>query len=177
MVDNKLCVMCEKQQETTWHTFMNCEFAKACWTEAKLDRQIENMISSVESLKDMVLLLIGSLPKKEDAVFSVLFWQIWRERNSMLWKGTHSSPGRTFRIAIGFLNEWEAVKFADLGSLSSAHQTVCKTWHKPEPGVLKINVDAAFFQETNELGLGMVMRDEEGRFVVARSIVKQLGKQ
>ncbi|KAL8541421.1 hypothetical protein ACS0TY_002621 [Phlomoides rotata] len=38
-------------------------------------------------------------------------------------------------------------------------------------GKWKLNVDAAFFQETQQTGVGMVLRNEQGDFIVERSVV------
>lgn len=47
----------------------------------------------------------------------------------------------------------------------------CRAWHPPSAGVLKCNVDAAFFEDTNQTGIGMVLRDEGGQFILARTLV------
>ncbi|KAL8491613.1 hypothetical protein ACS0TY_023274 [Phlomoides rotata] len=38
-------------------------------------------------------------------------------------------------------------------------------------GELSLDVDAAFFKDTMEMGLGMVLRDDHGDFIVGRSLV------
>lgn len=45
----------------------------------------------------------------------------------------------------------------------------CLAWNKPTVGFMKINVDATFFKDLNQTGLGMVIRDELRIFVLTRT--------
>lgn len=47
----------------------------------------------------------------------------------------------------------------------------CRAWHPPSASALKINVDVAFFAYSNQTGVRMVIRDETGLMVLARSIL------
>jgi hypothetical protein len=40
-------------------------------------------------------------------------------------------------------------------------------WEKPQPGYVKLNVDAAFFQQSGLTGLGIVARNEKGEVTLA----------
>ncbi|KAL8500700.1 hypothetical protein ACS0TY_020329 [Phlomoides rotata] len=60
------------------------------------------------------------------------------------------------------LQEWRAVRIKD--PKLSPEDFRCLLWHKPPPSHIKINVDA---------GVGMVVRDEEGGFLMGRSLVSQ----
>ena len=42
-------------------------------------------------------------------------------------------------------------------------------WSKPDEGHFKCNVDAAFFKESNWVGIGICIRDDRGRLVKART--------
>lgn len=46
-------------------------------------------------------------------------------------------------------------------------------WQKPDGGRMKINTDSTFNQANNTMGLGMVLRDDEGRFFAAKGINMQ----
>jgi hypothetical protein len=43
-------------------------------------------------------------------------------------------------------------------------------WQRPAHGRFKCNIDASFSVSTNKVGLGMCIRDEEGRFVLAKTM-------
>jgi hypothetical protein len=42
-------------------------------------------------------------------------------------------------------------------------------WRKPVEGHFKCNVDAAFFKESNQVGIRICIRDDQGRLVKART--------
>ncbi|XP_073015730.1 uncharacterized protein [Primulina eburnea] len=46
-------------------------------------------------------------------------------------------------------------------------------WRKPQYPFLKCNVDAAFFADTRSMGFGMVARDNEGKCIGCRTMVKE----
>jgi len=43
-------------------------------------------------------------------------------------------------------------------------------WQPPEHGRMKCNVDAAFSSQRNKTGVGICIRDEDGVFVLARTV-------
>ncbi|KAL8500461.1 hypothetical protein ACS0TY_020163 [Phlomoides rotata] len=47
----------------------------------------------------------------------------------------------------------------------------CPWWHLSSIGVVKFNVDATVFAESQHIELGMVARDDSGHFVVGRTMV------
>ncbi|KAL8555178.1 hypothetical protein ACS0TY_003114 [Phlomoides rotata] len=44
-------------------------------------------------------------------------------------------------------------------------------WHPPLQGCVKLNVDASFFEDSLEMGLGVIIHDVVGAFVSCRSLV------
>jgi hypothetical protein len=45
-------------------------------------------------------------------------------------------------------------------------------WVKPASGWLKVHVDAALDRGAGKMGFGLIMRDHEGKFVAAKSIMR-----
>ena len=41
-------------------------------------------------------------------------------------------------------------------------------WQRPPTRMLKCNIDGAIFQNSNSIGVGMILRDDTGSFVAAR---------
>ncbi|KAL8530306.1 hypothetical protein ACS0TY_007369 [Phlomoides rotata] len=46
----------------------------------------------------------------------------------------------------------------------------CKAWHPLPRGKVKIIVDAAFFEDNLEMGIGMVLHDDKGSFIACRCL-------
>ncbi|CAN1139388.1 hypothetical protein LINPERHAP2_LOCUS11236 [Linum perenne] len=45
-------------------------------------------------------------------------------------------------------------------------------WHCPPEGVIKCNIDAAVFAESNKVGAGLCLRDNNGRMLKFKSLCK-----
>lgn len=43
-------------------------------------------------------------------------------------------------------------------------------WHTPPPGIVKLNVDGAIFQDVQKAGVGAILQDEK------ESVIMDLGK-
>jgi hypothetical protein len=52
---------------------------------------------------------------------------------------------------------------------SKRSQPADSKWSKPGPREVKLNVDPLFFEELHAGSVGVVLRDYEGKFVVART--------
>jgi len=54
---------------------------------------------------------------------------------------------------------------------STSHHRARILWQPPMPGRYKCNIDAAFSSHHNRTGIGICVRDSEGIFVLARTII------
>lgn len=93
-------------------------------------------------------------------------WAVWTERNAH----THGESTRSIAQSV----KWAIDVTTDL-SVTGSQQAVRtikehQTWKPPEESFIKINVDAAFCEETHEGGTGMGVRNYEGNLLKAQSI-------
>ncbi|KAL8474504.1 hypothetical protein ACS0TY_031094 [Phlomoides rotata] len=70
----------------------------------------------------------------------------------------------------------EAAKFGavqrTVGKAATARPCLASVaWHTPFVGKLKVNVDAVFFGDSMQTGFGMTLRDDQGGFVAAKTVV------
>ena len=76
--------------------------------------------------------------------------------------------------AANLLVEWrkaQAEKVSDL-SHGRAPIAICK-WVKPQQHWVKINIDAALFEDIGCIGMGSVVRGADGQFLMARSMRRE----
>lgn len=108
------------------------------------------------------------------AIFRILIWQIWKERNAMVWDNSCKTPVEAVCASVLVLREWLLAKFpmSEAGVGSTARQHDCKVWHPPPTNVHKINVDAGVFADLRKIGVGMVQRDSNGEFLCAKVMSK-----
>jgi len=62
--------------------------------------------------------------------------------------------------------------YAKLPMLSSSFSTVGRDvyWQRPAPGRPKCNIDASFSQSMNRIGIGICVCDDDGAFVMAKTM-------
>ncbi|KAL8528675.1 hypothetical protein ACS0TY_006212 [Phlomoides rotata] len=48
---------------------------------------------------------------------------------------------------------------------------MCRAWHAPPTGMWKVNVNAAFFADSQQIGIGMVLRNEFGEFLAGKTLL------
>lgn len=69
---DKCCVFCVQDLETAWHLFFNCQFALECWGHAGLRAMIEDHILHGNSLREVVLSILGQSDHEAAAKFSTI---------------------------------------------------------------------------------------------------------
>ncbi|XVF23500.1 hypothetical protein REPUB_Repub13aG0044100 [Reevesia pubescens] len=91
-------------------------------------------------------------------------WPLWFNRNMCVYEGLCAMPAAIVLSAqqkiIEFQDIWPTMSRVD-GSISHGPEG-SQSWLPPQPGVIKINVDASFDSYTLNAGLGLVARNWEG---------------
>ncbi|XP_018860262.1 uncharacterized protein LOC109021962 [Juglans regia] len=94
----------------------------------------------------------------------VLAWGFWYRRNKFVNEQELLVSERAAENAYVLLRSHAQV------SIKTRSQTLKHyKWHPPSAGCLKLNVDAAVFPEWDKAGVGPVLRDENGRVIMALS--------
>ncbi|XP_045821752.1 uncharacterized protein LOC123914595 [Trifolium pratense] len=120
---------------------------------------------------------------------AAIMWSLWKHRNLKLWQNTTATCAQIVEKAMQLLDAWVQANNSNMltpnsadmaatehgNSAESSRSTVglmaCK-WEKPTQGRYKCNIDASFTTQFNRVGIGMCIRDDEGRFVLAKTIWK-----
>ncbi|XP_031120357.1 uncharacterized protein LOC116023495 [Ipomoea triloba] len=68
-----------------------------------------------------------------------------------------------------FLADWRSIVEGDRNRRNQTNQRIAK-WEKQSPGWMKLNSDAAVDERCGVMGLGWVLRDDQGNFIAAIGI-------
>ncbi|XVF57396.1 hypothetical protein PTKIN_Ptkin06aG0202000 [Pterospermum kingtungense] len=71
--------------------------------------------------------------------------------------------------ALGYLCEWLNFRCKKDSEQPSSSSSFCQKWHAPEAPFVSCNVDATFGVEARKTGVGFVLRDHLGKFLLGRS--------
>ena len=102
-------------------------------------------------------------------VFATMAWFIWSHRNKSRLQ-EKSAPLSGIREAVcNFLQLFNSFR-EHSGSTKVVSR---RTWQPLNPGEYKTNFDGAMFNECNEVGVGIVVRDSKSLVVVAMAKKKK----
>uniref|UniRef100_A0A803PBV4 Reverse transcriptase domain-containing protein n=1 Tax=Cannabis sativa TaxID=3483 RepID=A0A803PBV4_CANSA len=159
------CPLCGEAQETEYHLFVSCVFATACWSRVGLPAtELDNanivswFIKQFEELDEELICRVA-----------MISWAIWKAQNSCIWKDKRLSIVEVLTVANATLHHWRKAQHKDSIPSYDLQQPGDgnELWIKPDVSVVKVNVDAAFFEDESRFGFGMVARDYTGRLLDA----------
>lgn len=163
-----LCSMCGIDVEHMAHIFFDCEFSKHCWSSVGIEVDIEGL----EFASDWLLEKLSTEPQDRLILIVTVLWSIWFARNKKVWEGVSLAPKVAVELSSKHVTEWRQVwkkKNSKERAANSGVQSRVR-WRPPEPGCLKINVDASIRENEDHYSIGMVMRDHEGRFLMDKTL-------
>ncbi|CAI9778901.1 unnamed protein product [Fraxinus pennsylvanica] len=112
-----------------------------------------------------VIMQIKRVSSKEDmGLFFTIASSIWMCINKKLFEDESLNMSSTIDHAILMLHLFKGVK----NQSGSALNKFC-AWKTPPAGFLKLNVDGAIFHHLHKAGVGSVLRDQEGKVLMAAS--------
>jgi hypothetical protein len=161
------CPFCDGQEDNL-HALFLCPKSIQCWQKLELWNDISTVTSNPGNISSILFEIIHRLHNSKHSLFGTLMWSIWKNQNNKVWNDSAESCQAICDRATSFLASWEhaqELKQAPLDSRRNTHVS----WTKPSPGRYKCNVDAAFFEDIDTLGIGICIRDAGGAFVLARS--------
>ncbi|GMY05131.1 putative ribonuclease h protein [Fagus crenata] len=98
------------------------------------------------------------------ARFAMISWMLWHERNKSRISPSTSSPADTHSRAIALWQEF--LLETTLPKSNRTPRTVIP-WSPPPLGLYKTNFDGAVFQDTQEAGIGVIIRDSNGLIIAS----------
>lgn len=113
---------------------------------------------------------MDSLPKETRKILAITLWCIWKRRNERVWEGKNIPIAISTTTSLQFQHEWSTIRAHSASNSQHAlhQQNIDLTWKKPPPRSIKINVDAAIFNDEGSYGVRMVLRDDNGNFMHAK---------
>ncbi|KAL8158304.1 hypothetical protein AgCh_002850 [Apium graveolens] len=140
---DKVCPWCLQMEETDIHVLFDCSFAR----------------------------VFESLSLKKCALFGLACWSIWKRRNDWVWSKVKVSVQGVKAGAMIMLQDWKNAKKNEVQNSQERTQVPGsgRKWCCPAVGWVKVNTDAAVFEDMRCVGLGCVARGDTGEFLMARA--------
>lgn len=105
---------------------------------------------------------------------SMLAWGLWKNRNTIVWEQKSMAVTEVVDSALLSLNQLKSAQDrsfdSSLGFMTQADGH--EHWEQPLQGTVKINNDAAIFDNLGCYSYSMIVRDHQGEMMEARSSCK-----
>lgn len=160
-----LCQMCGIDVEHLRHLFIECSFARNCWSAADGD----HITPEIESLPSWVLDQLSTETEVRLQMLAKIMWSIWYARNRRVWEEKVIPVTTAIWVGFKMLTEWQDAqqRYQAITPRSNVAETRKEAkWVPPDPGWYKVNVDASVYGSADSFKVGMVLRDETGAFLM-----------
>lgn len=158
ILNDSICQLCGKFHDTK-HALWDCEAVKRVWCKEF------SWINPLEAAHGTFLDLVDRLMSRPSVteLFATMAWFIWTHRNKVRLREKTISLGSIDEAASSFLQQFKSYREEP----RQAKQLRRRKWQPPKPGVYKLNFDGTMFNESNEAGIGIVVRDSSGLVLAA----------
>ena len=164
---NPKCSVCNSDDESVIHSLVTCSFAKECHQLTRINQAAGDFHNFPEWLQ-----LVFDQNNKQDICNKVtVCWFLWKNRNDVVWKQRGSSVSDLVYAALSFLNQWKAAqdKNFDLSLSFITPEDGLEQWCPPPVNSVKVNVDAALFEDPSRHSHAIVARNHSAQLVQALS--------
>ncbi|KAL0006726.1 hypothetical protein SO802_008228 [Lithocarpus litseifolius] len=115
----------------------------------------------LQDMQDLIN-LVGQRANKLE-IFGVVAWFIWNQRNKLRLNERGLPSEKIFDAARVFLSDFQS-KF-QMPKVQQPKRSI--KWQPPGYGMYKTNYDGAVFAESEEAGIGVIIRDVKGLVIAA----------
>lgn len=164
------CPVCNIYDETAFHILVTCPFAAQCWQHFGYNYDVVTNLQVDSWFQNTMQQGMNGMTRK---IFMIA-WSIWKNRNGVVWQQKGRESKDIVASALQILNNWESAQDKSFdNSFGFIIQSDGDThWQQPQAGTVKINTDAALFEDSQTYSHAMVARNHEGTLLEAKSSCK-----
>ncbi|XP_059436307.1 uncharacterized protein LOC132169261 [Corylus avellana] len=164
---DQICPLCLRDTETVIHITWECPSANDVWGGSIV--KLQKCSTNGGSFRQLFSDVLRRCEKREVELFSVTARKIWMRRNRVVHGGLFQHPNQVLKEAEVGLEDFRRLNVPTSHQEDHAAEADIARWQPPPPNTVKINWDAAVDPYNKSIGLGVIARDERGKFLVAYS--------
>lgn len=162
-----LCQVCRLGEETIEHILCSCALAAQCWQRVLPQVSFNEGISFYQWWER----ILEVCDNEKRAEVATVCWSLWKARNELVWNKKYTRLNVVIAKAKQFLLQWNLAQKEKPQSrfpyfVEGDGQNL---WVVPQVDYMKISVDAAIFTEYNASGMGLIVRDDKGELIQAKT--------
>jgi ribonuclease HI len=163
------CIFCHREERLE-HTLLFCPYAREVWREVKTAYTVHLRRSQFTNIKVWLFDFLARADDREAVTLAVTVWHIWSARNAVR-NGEPMKHTHSLSMQIKSYIEMILQHLFMPPTIHRRETPQAPVWSPPPEGMVVINVDAALFSSTSRMGVGVVIRDHNGKFLAACSQV------
>jgi ribonuclease HI len=168
ITEDSRCPICGLEAETTLHILWQCPSAMGVWSEG--GRKIQKRAVECQSFLHVVEGVFQECDSEDIRIFVGVARRLWLRRNELIYEGNFVPPKVLMKLSIDGVIDYSKAN-EKMPPTTPMDRT--SGWITPPPGWIVAHWDAAIDGVRGRLGLGVVLRDREGRFIAGRSLTRQ----
>lgn len=162
-----ICPICQVENESVLHALVTCPFAEYCH-----QRSLALMVhGEFRTFADWMQLIFDQQSQAATLISVTICWQLWKNRNDSIWKQKSIDSSELVNSVFSILNQWKVIQdknYSDfLGLMTSEDDK--EQWQPPMSNSVKINTDAALFEDPKRYSFAFIIRDQHGSLIEAIS--------
>ncbi|XP_059454900.1 uncharacterized protein LOC132185097 [Corylus avellana] len=169
VIEDPTCPICKLEPETVRHVLWNCPPASGVWLECPA--RIQKCIVVEDSFLNIFQQMRDKFGMKDLQFIVITARLIWLRRNEYVFDGEFMDPSALFRRATEQLATSNSADQSRRDNLFKPNVFMEARWKPPNMGSVKANWDAAVDRGSRKIGIGIVLRDYEGKFVAPGTCV------
>jgi ribonuclease HI len=171
VLSDPICPICEREPETTFHALWQCPSARDVWSAGR--KLFQKSRFDGPDFMQVVDSIFSRGDRDEVAQFVSITRRIWLRRNGLVHEGSFLHPNRLVQQAIQAVEQFQTMLAEKKEALPSNSEQQPVHWMAPTPGYLKANWDAGFDRQNGRLGMGVIIRDQQGKMWASKCQTKE----
>ncbi|XP_026383665.1 uncharacterized protein LOC113279176 [Papaver somniferum] len=154
--------ICGGYEETIEHIIFDCRHARSVWRGININ--IDAVRANYNTVSEWVTSWFSTSNQNRDDkwIYSLMIgaWIIWKDRCDVVFQGVSLNPINS----IHRIHYHLASHLHETHNAASLYSNVSK-WKPPLETIVKFNIDGSYDADTNQYGIGIVLRDSTGEFL------------
>lgn len=144
------------------HVFFECVYARQVWESLGMTQWIQ--VEPGGTAFSIFKRLFSTGTKDQCLLLVLTCYSLWNRRNQWVWNKVVKSVFGTKQTVLNLLADWRLARMENIKNKPGCSLT-SRRWQRPQTGWVKVNIDAANFNTIPAIGIGGVIRDENGVFL------------
>ena len=157
VMDSDICDLCGELPTDTVHALWSCKDIACVWSSLEWFHQ--SVPVRPMNFRELLARFMPSQDEYKAKIFAIAGWCVWNRCNAIHFNQAVRPVDSICKEASNILQEFLHVREV---KLSPSCPQVLQQWQPPNPNIYKVNFDAAVFQASNLVGVGVIVRDNQG---------------